>query len=89
MSPANTSAICSVTASGRPAASAAPNSDERISPEAIFQRISIGAGAVVAVKRSPSRTTERRSPPPVANRSVRSRPSSAVSTVSGLPGRSW
>ena len=51
MSPPNTSASCSVTASGNPAASAAAKSDERISPAAMLQRTSTGAGADVADER--------------------------------------
>ena len=50
---------------GRPISSAAPNSDERISPARSVTRVSTGGGALCASNASPLRVIARRSPPPV------------------------
>ena len=54
--------VASVTVSGRPAASAAAKSDERISPAAMFHRNSVGAVVCVADSVSPLRAIVRISP---------------------------
>ena len=73
MSPPKISASCSVTASGIPAASAAPNSEERISPLANRHWMSTGSASVVPTSRPSSRRMRSSSPPAVAKRSSQQR----------------